>query len=451
MATNVCGSQDSTQSQEHFSEDVPCRISRDGCVDAVVNGRVDRRDLRPASSASASGSGSTTAELVAFAKSELARVAGHKRKASGPVSDSKSVFNAACHKVGGDVPSVVEADGSNALYHFAFTWSLWDKGAGRPDPPTESKFSDMFVQIREALVASGYKYIFQLEKGAGGRLHYQGYIHASKGKKQRSGTVAKALSDAGLHGVHVSAASTAGKESLRRYCMKDQTRVAGPWKDTDKVKFTPEEIARLRIIDVKSLWPWQQSVYNALMVMSNDRTINWLVDWTGNVGKSSFVKAMYVHGMAVGLGFSDSKDCMKVVTDLPEYNAYIFDLTRTKPANLSMSDTYACMEQIKNGYMVNTKFHSKVSVAPPAHIWVFANAPPQFGAMSHDRWKVWGVKNQTLYEMTRQEIEEKADEDEFKRLLAAARAAKRQKKIEKRVTEYLEQEAEYEIERDLDK
>lgn len=287
---------------------------------------------------------------------------------------------------------------ASAVYHFAFTWNLWDPpsaAAYRPPPPTELEFCERFTHVRTVLAALGAHYIFQLERGASGRLHYQGYIHLPKGERQRPAGLAQQLSTQGLYGIHVSASSTAGQAALRTYCLKDETRVSGPWTDRDAKPLTPDESKRLQLIDFAHFYPWQRYIYDCITSEpACDRKINWIVDARGCSGKSSLGKYLAAHSKALLLPYVDAKDCLYLVSQQHKpAAAYIFDLTRTKPASISAADTYACMESIKNGYIVSTKYVPKTTLAPPAHVWVLANQPPQWDALSKDRWSVYQIND----------------------------------------------------------
>lgn len=335
----------------------------------------------------------------------------------------------------------VRQDSANAVYVFAFTWNLWDSGANRPPPPTDDQFSELFVVLKRALASLNCKYIFQLERGGtANRLHYQGYIHIVKGAKLRPQTLATTLNGQGMYGIHISPASGAGKEALKTYCMKDETRVAGPWKDTDPKVLTAAESKRLQLIDPDHLYAWQRTVRDAIIGPCGDRKIDWLVDTGGNAGKSSFGKLMVAQGHALLLPFADAKDANNLVVNAGERKAYIFDLTRTKPAAISADDTYSVMEQIKNGYIVNTKYQTKIHIQPPAHVWVFANRPPRFSALSGDRWAVWQLKNGILVPFDRKDYEKWQDDQEVRRQLEGLRAQKRQKLVDARVKEIWAQE-----------
>lgn len=101
---------------------------------------------------------------------------------------------------------------------------------------------------------------------------------------------------------------------------------------------------------------------------------------------------MMFHHDAVGLAYSTAGNLINIVYKMEvekHRNAYLFDLTRAKPKDYATEDLYSCMEQIKNGSVMNTKYETGVKMFEPVHIWVFANMMPNFDMCSLDRWKIW--------------------------------------------------------------
>ena len=124
----------------------------------------------------------------------------------------------------------------SGVFHFMLRWSVAHT-----------------VAAKDALVfwlsSIADKYVFQAED-TGDNPHYQGYFHLKK--KNRPKTLAKTV-NAEFKGIELRACSSAGKEALRAYCMKDDTRVAGPWADKEiymGVDLWPEE----------RFLPWQKAM-----------------------------------------------------------------------------------------------------------------------------------------------------------------------------------------------
>jgi len=113
------------------------------------------------------------------------------------------------------------------------------------------------------------KWVFQFERSERGYEHFQGRL--SLIKKKRINELIK-LCDSEetplLNKAHFSITSSNGVDTGDFYCMKLDTRVAGPWKNTDqsvKDAVDPPYIPR-QVREITHLYPWQQSVRNQLDV-----------------------------------------------------------------------------------------------------------------------------------------------------------------------------------------
>lgn len=228
-------------------------------------------------------------------------------------------------------------------------------------------------------------FIYQLEDPCEDQkhnYHYQGYGEMLK--RRRPGELqATAISLNGqFNGIRIVAASTAGRNILKTYCMKDESRVAGPW--SDKPVYLGQDLP-------SSLWPWQEDVKKMCEEEPDDRTINYIIDEKGNTGKSKFCKLMGWKYGAMVLPWGRTGDLVNLVVKAGAKDKYFFDLSRTKPKDWAGGDICAAMEGIKNGYVVNTKYETAAFYMPSPHVWCFSNAPPNLTEMSRDRWKLWSI------------------------------------------------------------
>lgn len=222
------------------------------------------------------------------------------------------------------------------------------------------------------------KFIYQLERcPTTGSSHYQCYCNLRK--KCRNGKLAKALSSLGLKGVTCLPASDNGKEKLRLYAMKNDTRIAGPW--ADRAIYLGQDLPTV-------LRPWQQNIADMIQREPDKRKIHWFYDADGGAGKSTFAKYMYFHHKILTLTFGDAKDLLNLVFKQQGLPTYMFDLSRTKGGKSSMSDIYQALESVKNGYFINTKYETGVACYKIPHVIVFSNHAPLLSALSHDRWVI---------------------------------------------------------------
>lgn len=246
----------------------------------------------------------------------------------------------------------------------------------------ESDNAESAAEVAKAVSTVSKKWVFQLERGEEkGRLHYQIYMNLKN--KQRPKKLGKILNDLGLPGVMVTPSSELGKMALKAYCMKDETRVSGPWADRPLAPKTC----------LKSLQPWQAKIEHMVTKTEpHPRVIYWFFDEVGGVGKSTFANHMEDQHGVTQLGFANASDTLNLVSKLPPARCYFFDLPRTKGGKTSMSDVYEALESVKNGRFNNTKYETSRHVMAVPHVVVFSNWMPDTKAMSMDRWKIVNMK-----------------------------------------------------------
>lgn len=253
-------------------------------------------------------------------------------------------------------------DSTNQCWHFACT--IWN---------TERNAKD--VQRYFERIAK--KYIFQLEKcPSTKRLHYQCYINLKK--KVYKNKLCKMFNTNGFPGTDCRPASDEGKDALKDYCMKPDSRVAGPW--ADKALYFGQDL-------ITELRPWQQDIVNMLDVTPDPRQIHWFYDAAGGRGKSSIAKYLYFHHKVLTLSIGKASDLLNLVFKIQGRRMYIFDISRTVPQG-TMNEIYMALESVKNGYFVNTKYDTGVCCMNIPHVIVFSNHLPKLSALSNDRWVI---------------------------------------------------------------
>jgi len=267
----------------------------------------------------------------------------------------------------------VQAKKATQVYHIYWRWSVTSDNKENDVPVNEfcTKYCDKFIyQLEDSNPSGPHNY------------HYQGYGHLIT-KRRPCEIKSLAISLNGLlNGIEIGAASTAGIEALKSYSMKDDTRVRGPY--ADKSKYLGDDI-------ITHLYPWQLEVKDRCMTKPDNRTINLVVDTVGNTGKSAFTKHMaWKHG-AVVMGWARTGDLLYLVSQMSNKDVYIFDLSRSKPADWAKDDVSSAMEGIKNGMFMSTKYECKMVLMKCPHVWVFSNQLLNLSSMSADRWKIWEI------------------------------------------------------------
>lgn len=224
------------------------------------------------------------------------------------------------------------------------------------------------------------KWCFQLEIGESGYKHYQGRV--SLKLKSRKGPKL-------FKGIHWSPTSSNNKDNLF-YVTKDLTRIDGPWKDDDVVKYIPRQFRDI------TLWPWQSSVIDINKIF-NDRTINLIYDPDGCNGKSTVASIAELLYGAIDLPpINDCKELMQAMCDecmdnnVRDPKAVFIDMPRAMDKE-RLYGIYSAIEQIKKGKLYDTRYKYKKWWIDSPNIWVFSNHLPDLSLLSKDRWIIWTI------------------------------------------------------------
>lgn len=343
----------------------------------------------------------------------------------------------AAEAAGVDEPPVKKVrERESTVRWFSVRWTRIkdEKNEHYMDPDTFVAMGEAFkAQLEEWTDGSQEGYCFQLEAPGDSldNMHYQGDFHSMK--KMRPKHLASLVNGV-FRGIEITPSSENGKGALRKYVQKTKTRLDGPWtnnKDLDE-KLHP----KYNFEDVKTfdeLRPFQQSIVEACQEPVDNRTIHWVCDKRGSVGKTELGKHLTRHCDAVYVTYGDAKSLTHYISENMHKKAYVFDLSRCKPADFAGNDVYSVMEGLKNGRLINLKYMSKKIEQASAHVWVFANQYPKKEVLSSDRWKIWGVTNDFKLEKfnMRQYIEEaerEADEAALQKLIKDHKKKEREKR-----------------------
>jgi len=214
------------------------------------------------------------------------------------------------------------------------------------------------------------KFTFQLEKGEGGYLHYQGQV--SLYEKRRIGELKNLW---GLNWVHLE--PTKNIFAAVKYTTKDDTRVEGPWSES-KMPLKP-------VLDV--YFPWQEAMLAEFREVADRRKVIWYFDPVGKHGKSTFA----VHLSRLNEGYLRIPGRMKrrdmnhlFMSEMHRTKVVIFDIERDDFYGFD----YAVLAELKNGQIVSGKYKGGRIDYDAPHVVVFANHSPNVKAMSIDRWDI---------------------------------------------------------------
>lgn len=248
------------------------------------------------------------------------------------------------------------------------------------------------LDIKSFLSGIAKKFVFQLEKGDSGYLHYQGRM--SLIKKRRKFEALALFGDNKPEYFEPSVSSTRGSAF---YQTKLDTKVKGPWMDTDEEIYIPRQIR-----EMGTLRPFQQHIVDNHDTWDT-RSINLIYCKRGNVGKSLLVGYCRAHKIGRALPpVNDYKDLLRMVCDLPTSKMYLFDMPRSMNKD-RLYQFFSAVETIKDGYAYDDRYHFKEKVFDCPNIWIFTNTLPDIRMLSEDRWKIWTVDHK---DFTLKEFEE---------------------------------------------
>lgn len=210
------------------------------------------------------------------------------------------------------------------------------------------------------------------------KKHFQGRF-SLKVKERISGAIKK------FPGCSLSITCDENKDN-NFYVTKEDTRIDGPWKDTDEQTYIPRQIR-----EIKELRPWQQAVINSRDVFDT-RTINIIVDKDGNNGKSVLKTWVGCKKLGRAIPFmNDYKDIMRMVMDTPKMPLYIIDIPRALRKD-QLYQFFSGIETLKDGYAFDDRYSFKEAYFDCPQIWVFMNKMPEIESLSNDRWRIYEIQ-----------------------------------------------------------
>jgi len=246
-------------------------------------------------------------------------------------------------------------------------------------------------QLRSLFSVIAKKWCFQLEEGEGGYRHWQ--IRVDLHKKTRKGQIMDEFERAGIKPPNY-IAPTAVQGDNFSYVMKVETRLRGPWMDND----TADELyvpKKFRITE-EQLLPWQKKLVDIIKT-PDDRTVHYIYCPGGSIGKSFLCGYMCTHKLAIKLPpVNNAKELLRSVYDIlhskreREPKVVFIDMPRAQDET-KVNSIYKAIEDIKNGYSYDMRYHYKEWCFEPPSVVVFANFLPYFKHLSRDRWKVMEI------------------------------------------------------------
>nr|WBR81459.1 replication-associated protein c1 [Chilli leaf curl alphasatellite] len=242
------------------------------------------------------------------------------------------------------------------------------------------------------------------------RRHLQGYLQL---KTKKSLSAVKSLF--GDLNPHLEKQRARKTDDARDYCMKEETRVSGPFEFGDycpsgshkrrqresvirspvrmaeenpsvfrrvKAKIAEEEFQKTaHEIQISKLKSWQSRLKTLLERVPDDRTIYWVYGPDGGEGKSTFARDLYRSGTwFYTRGGSADNVPYHHIGQLG--NNIVFDIPRDKKDYLQ----YSLIEMFKDRLIVSNKYEPLMApLINCIHVVVMSNFLPDFEKISVDR------------------------------------------------------------------
>jgi len=263
---------------------------------------------------------------------------------------------------------------------------------------TISESENLILLVKTIFQKNCKKWTFQTERGEKtGYVHYQCRI--SFCKKKTLPAAKTFLLAAGLKKFKISISSTNSLKGEAFYCLKEDTRIDGPWTDQDE-KRDPKTVTVLRL-DQKGLMEWQGDLLDKVLGDNfeprwDDRTIHVVYDPVGNKGKTAFCEYMhsYRYGTVIPAMFQ-MEDIVQFAMCRPVARCYVIDLPRAMDKK-NLGSMFAGIEMLKNGQLYDKRYKGVFKWIERPNVIVFTNCLPDRQFFSADRWKIWCVRNKEL-------------------------------------------------------
>jgi len=179
-----------------------------------------------------------------------------------------------------------------------------------------------------------------------------------------------------------------------KYCAKE-----GDFETNIVPKLTRDDMKAMVLAKYDSVvWkPWQQDVIDFLSVDPDSRTIRWIYEPTGNVGKSFLAKYLACReGTIISSG--KANDIFNQVNTALESGVLPKVVILDVPRVVADYVSYQALEKLKDGCLYSGKYEGGVCIFPEVHVIAFSNQKPDLSKMSKDRWKLYEIKEELLYD-----------------------------------------------------
>lgn len=231
---------------------------------------------------------------------------------------------------------------------------------------TLNNFNEVEYNILKLKISLYSQWIIAKEVGELGTPHLQGYFYS---KNQVAFSSLKNINNR----IHWERAKGKPLDNLN-YCMKEglfETNMEIPYVEK------PNIISELKV--------WQQKIVDIIRNDEpDDRKIYWYYDEEGGKGKSALCKYLAHHNLASVYRSGKASDIKAMILLDKKCRDFCIDLSRSNENFVS----YTVMEEIKDGFIISTKYEGGKLLMTTPHLFIFANFMPKEFVMSSDRFEI---------------------------------------------------------------
>lgn len=137
-----------------------------------------------------------------------------------------------------------------------------------------------------------------------------------------------------------------------------------------------------KVVATHEFRPWQQALKEKLEGPPDDRTVTFIVDVTGNSGKTWFAHFYHQTHDNVQVLLPGKKADMTYALDCTA-KVLFMDAPRSKQGEFLQ---YDFLEEVKNGYIFSGKYESRIKTLGKVHVVVMMNELPDLMKLSADRY-----------------------------------------------------------------
>lgn len=195
------------------------------------------------------------------------------------------------------------------------------------------------------------------------------------------------------------------------YQSKEYSRVAGPW---NLKNFEEKYIPRQYREKLDKLYPFQKKIFDDKDF--SDRFVKMIYCKSGCQGKSTIAHLCRLFGNGIVLPIcNDAEKLIQSTCDIlsalksRQPNPIFIDLPRAMDKT-KLRGIYTAVEQIKNGWVYDTRYNFKDWDFDSPNIYVFSNHKPDLTYLSKDRWIIYTIDENRDFQIYKEEKKKEPQE-----------------------------------------